>query len=275
MELFYQEKPTSLCVVLLGWANALPKHLGKYSHIYTKLGFDVIQMLGLNGPNGAPTFPKARQVLNTLKERQKQYLALKESDKSRPDWRFMTHSFSNGGLRVHVRLIRLLDSEKDFSTLKACLVGAIYDSSPATFNPHLYAHALSSHLPPGCKRSLVYWAWRVYMPFGEWLPRIFCCAGTLNVRQGFPLLISHELQRRIQHLYIYSTADDITDPKYLDDFIDKHRAVCPTSVDVLKFTDSGHVAHLRQHPEEYTQRVGQFARRLVESHKNSSSNSAP
>jgi len=277
-----------VCVVLLGWAHGLAKHVNKYAQLYSMLGYDAIQILGVHEMRESPSIPKAHSALTQLQLRKESYEKISEGRANKPLWCFITHSFSNGGLRIHIRMLQFLFEQKQYSNLTNCLRGAIYDSCPAAYGAANMANAVTGHMPKGCLRSICFWlCCCCVMPSAQWFSRICCCSG-INKRLKFELIKKHPLQQHIPHLYIYSEADEVTNYSFLDEFIIQHRkfaASIPTvstsmplfghddqkelnsgpkteMIDALRFTDTSHVTHYKKHPEEYTAAVTRFLTRV-------------
>ena len=64
--------------------------------------------------------------------------------------------------------------------------------------------------------------------------------------------------------FIFSTADTVTDPSHLQEFIATRQRKADSNISVLKLEDSAHVQHLRKHPNFYTHFVNTFVSELLE-----------
>jgi len=100
--------------------------------------------------------------------------------------------------------------------------------------------------------------------FGTALDALAFLSGTdVGERFGLPFLFERgRWQTKVPYLYLYSDADSITNPSFVEETIERQREA-GVSVSSHCFQGSPHVAHLLKYREEYKKEVALFVESLM------------
>lgn len=245
-----KDSPIKAVVVVLGWFGSKLRHVEKYSALYQArhcatitghLDETTVMLL-----DTAKINEFAKQVVH-------QAAKLLRTSNEIP---LVLHAFSNGGglvikaIENHLdRMDDKADVEPDWLIVKERLAkGAeFFDSAPVYIHPYAIQNAVRAGLPNPIVRflsSLVMW----------FLIHLGNLMAFLHGRHNFRDRYWHHWTTSAKHspvqAYVYSTADDITDPAKVEE-LTTIRAKKGVRVLTKRFDDSGHVQHLLKHRSEY------------------------
>ena len=252
-------------VVLFGWLTCQDRHLKKYAELYHRLGFPLVLR------HTVPPLKVLRQGQRGVVRAAEEMWDLSQTCLRHAQ--FVVHYFSNGGAFVHWRLLRLLrrrhraaaDSAPGTTPadLFPNLARTIFDSSPAAADAEAGAKAMSASQRNKIVKGFVYG----------------CVRFTLEV---WGLVQLWRLERQYLRdmrsdpstcasLYIYSEADEITDPAIVESCIAARRAYLTEKrglageavVEGWRIKDAGshHVCHFPHAPDVYRKRLLSFLHR--------------
>ncbi|KAN0114742.1 Eukaryotic protein of unknown function (DUF829) domain containing protein [Hyaloscypha variabilis] len=227
-------------VLVLGWMDAQPKHIAKYAAGYEKL-YPSASILGITtsaydaaiATNSANTkrISPALDILYALP----------------PNAKLLIHLFSNGGGFTGMLLARCYRKK----TGKALPVTAtVCDSMPGRTRMIAQTRAFMVALPKSAiLRAIVTFVMYITYP----LYRLWhILTGTLDAVEVIRLALNDKslFDLDAPRLYVYSEADDMVDPKDVEEHAD---AAAKLGVTVFreKYLTSGHAAHMIQDPEKY------------------------
>ncbi|KAJ7284406.1 hypothetical protein C8J57DRAFT_1119285 [Mycena rebaudengoi] len=231
-------------VIIFGWMGAKLSLLHKYTATYLQLYPHATVVLIRSPPTSFLLSMKKRQAfLRPVAEVLKALGCLDD------EARILTHTFSNGGLFQLVTLAGLLPPVTVDARSPSAL---IIDSAPGGDSLDkvqlAFAGPIKNILLKFLTRVLITFVYCIIWTFGQLLRR------QSPLRVLMTLLLNPRvlpwIDKRSPRLYIYSKADDMVD--WTD--VEKHASrSAEQGIDVrrLRFDDSAHAAHIRQHPEEY------------------------
>jgi hypothetical protein len=227
-------------VLLLGWLDAKPRHIAKYASGYKKLypsasilaittsTYDAV--LSSNAANIKRISP-ALDILYTLP----------------PNAKLLLHFFSNGGGFTTVCIARCYMKEMG----KALPVTAtVFDSVPGYVRLQAQARAFMVGMPKNMiLRAIVALIWYISYPFFKLK---YLLTGTVDVVKDMRLATNDKslFDLDAPRVYIYSEADDMVEPKDVEEHADEAKALGYT-VSREKYLTSGHAAHMIQDPKRY------------------------
>lgn len=251
-------------VVVIGWWNALDKHIDKYSAIYRRFGYHTYTY----NPSGALFFKPWRYDKETQPILRNILLMAEEQDCDK----IVFHGFSNNGCLLYHSFKRNFESIE----CNVHVVGAIFDSCPGIVNLRSFSKALfAAQISPVYKFSPV-------------LPIALAPSFLLTTdRPLFGVVAfcvcylssTFYLQKKYEHnhtmtniyftriypgyeeLYLYSKTDKVVGYKVIEAAIDRIRKANGKVTDV-KFENSGHCAHYPKYPMKYNKAVLKFIKHL-------------
>ncbi|KAM0545785.1 hypothetical protein ACHAPJ_011209 [Fusarium lateritium] len=233
-------------VIIYGWGDGLPKHVSKYSDGFCRLYPHAKQIIVLS-----PIFKTMRQSLH--RRSQSMMVVVEEAFRDSVEDSVLIHVMSNTGGINYASTIKAY-SQRYGQPLPHRLT--ILDSAPGsyTFTWHnlicwSYAMALGT-------AAVFPWPFA----FTQFICGAYLCANRLvdNIlrqesAQAFSLrvLVDGNFESlSAERLYLYGKKDDII--AWAD--IEDHCAQAEKAryeVESVLFSDSGHVGHMRLHPEKY------------------------
>jgi len=226
-------------VILLGWAASRVKSLERYADIYSRIGVPVVCSAPSLAEVWFETFGnvKAKKLLCPLN---------KSLDKQCP---VVLHLFSGAGFTFLPTIIEELKQ----SNSKLQLSGLVFDSGPAEFSLRSgMAAAKLMHQQGGYSRLAYYSS----------------CAGGVVVnavvggkRRSSMRAVLDNPAVRVPQLYLYSAVDTVA---LVDEVEREMQLQVSRGVDVSshRWSDTTHVRHFREHPEEYTTQIHNFLNKL-------------
>lgn len=254
LEHFYRLNPSIWChqptsrepskgpdlVLLYGWMDAQPRHLGKYAASYEKL------------------YPNASILIITTKS----YDAVVASDSANikrvspvleilyalpPDSKLLLHFFSNGGGFTGMFVARAY-KKKMGKALPATAI--VLDSMPGRVRMHAQARAFLVALPKNViVRAIA--TLILYIGFPLFKLRYFL-TGQLDAVEQMRLTMNDKsfFDLDTPRMYVYSEADDMVEASDVEEHADEATKLGYT-VAREKFLTSGHAAHMIQDPKRY------------------------
>lgn len=251
-------------VLLMGWWGAEMRHVEKYSQLYNQkdcatvtVVADTLQvMMHLGYPCLDNCVRDAASEVTKI---------IREHEKNGRKIPVIVHTFSNAGTFMAERLEVLIQQARidlkvpcceDLVLLGERLDGEIFDSAPAypdiklgftSTNGVVFGNSMIVKVIVGLLFFLagaisVVCNWILGLPDVRW-------TFWNNMREGRICL---------RQVYIYSTADDITNVQQLEELIEHRKEF--SNVSILKLEDSKHVLHMMKHPEAYEKMVDDFLR---------------
>lgn len=242
-----RSRPRAGVCVVMGWMGSVDASVAKYSALYENLGLSTLRFtcptrMLLRNPNALDAL--AQDVLDSL-----------GSNTLAGDPIFF-HSLSNGGCLVYLALSRLLSREgHHYGPLSLRISGTVFDSAPARIHVTSTVKAFSRALPLESVARVARVAADVAAPVTRVLDRVYDRKGRSSriVRE----MVDDEMGCR--QLFLYSTADSITDHEPIDELVAERRR---KGIDVraVRWNDSEHVAHFLSHRKEYRDAVASLVR---------------
>jgi hypothetical protein len=236
--------PTQRPLILLaGWLGCHPRQLRRYEALYEKHDFHVVSRIAT--PSSVFNYVLDRKDTE-LEQLARDFMA---SDEMKSCSHYYIHAFSNGGCFLYETIRQLAGDNHQPA-------GILFDSCPAAELERI-------------SDALQYCSWREKT-------RVLWDFGLLTYLQMSPLFptssMQDSLRRRadsfirslendptIPQLFLYSLNDTLAPSKYVDRLVAVRQKRFGKDVITSKVWDkSSHCAHLRDHPDEYTQAVDSF-----------------
>jgi len=227
-------------VFIAAWMQAAPKHVAVYAALFSKsMACDVVvvhpQVLNLWLPLKA--WAVAKRLLDVLASELRRTGA-------RP---VLAALFSGSAKACHWQLIHLLRQDATYAAVRQCLVGEMYDSSPIDFVSRAGIMYLSPPDAPLLQRAGV-----SLLASGL---DYFCGSIFERHRCDFFATITASLSSNCPVLILHSEDDSIAPSAFIASFADELKRNGRRNVRRICWLKSEHVAHLRQHQQEYTDAV--------------------
>ena len=260
-----QAKFPRAIVLLMGWWGAELRHVEKYAQLYHDKDCATVSVIAdtmqVMMHLGYPCLDNC--VRDAATEVCK---IIRNHETSARKIPVIIHTFSNAGTFMAERLEVLIQQARcdlkvpcreDLVLLGARLDGEIFDSAPAypdiklgftSTNGVVFGNSIIIKIIVG---FLFFLAGAVSF-FSNWILGLPDVRWTFwnNMREG---------RLCLRQAYIYSTSDDITNVKQLEELIENRKQF--SNVSVLKFEDSKHVLHMIKHPKAYGKLIDDFLRK--------------
>ncbi|CAI4230019.1 unnamed protein product [Auanema sp. JU1783] len=244
------EKPV---VLLLGWAGARYSYIEKYAKIYNDQGYRTVSFAS---PCYHYRIPNSRYGF---------YMSplFRAIDAKPGDFRsfdrcpIIVHIFSMNGVRALISLWKWTEAEQR-EDLRKRIKGVVFDSAPGMTQAGPCAHAVVQSTPPLDGLEWIDQEFRRKYIKAMYKLRNFIANPLCYV---YPPIRAHlsqfyYLQTYVNlpgpQLYIFSENDTMVKHKYIDRFMQNEMRQ-GKDVKFLRFTDSKHVKHLLEHPQEYSE----------------------
>lgn len=262
-------KPNAV-VLIFGWFGSHLRHVNKYSQLYHVRGCATVTGVA----DSRAIIKGEKQILDefAMEAARNAIKILKDVDKDLP---VVTHVFSNGGTIPLTRLETLIHKanraraegimtpmDQDLILLGNAMKkgGQIFDSSPCFPDIATGLRGIGSGIQNAVARFIAQSAYVLMIAIQ--MPLIW-----LSGQPSFTDQFWHHIMYRpivSRQAFVYSTKDKICNCDKLETLIAyRQDTVGIENVLVKKFTDSKHVLHLRQHPEEYVAFVEEMLRRVA------------
>ncbi|CAG8959230.1 hypothetical protein HYFRA_00012588 [Hymenoscyphus fraxineus] len=241
-------------ILLLGWMDALPRHLSKYAAAYenlypsSRILIVTTSALDISIYSRAANWKRVEPALEVLYSL--------DADGAK----ILMHLFSNGGAFTGMLLANGY-REKMGKVLPVC--GMVLDSSPGRTRHEATIRAFSLGMPKNV----------VLRTIGVFLLRVFLVCWRVNdILRRQPNLIDQvrvELndpavfEAGAKRLYVYSVNDDMVEWRDVEEHI-KEAKERGYGVEVGRFEGSGHVAHMLFDSERYWGAVERLWGRTLE-----------
>jgi hypothetical protein len=227
-------------VLLLGWMDAKPRHIAKYASGYEKL-YPSASILAITTSSydaalssNAANIKRISPALDIL------YTLL-------PNAKLLLHFFSNGGGFTTVYIARCYMKEMG----KALpMTATVFDSVPGYARLQAQVRAFMVALPKNMiLRAIAALILYISYPFFKLR---YLLTGTVDVVEDMRLATNDKslFDLDAPRVYIYSEADDMVEPKDVEEHADEAKTLGYT-VSREKFLTSGHAAHMIQDPKRY------------------------
>jgi len=252
-------------ILLFGFAGSSPHHLDKQAGVYSSLGYSTLATI----LPAQYTFSYDIRQITTCA-----HLVLEAVYKHRCK-EVVIHSLSNNGAILYQHLSQLVVEEYRDIKIK----GAVFDSAPGpgTHIENLQSFGILPKYLPGFTRGKLSKQWfYVSYPFinrinGMGLKEMW----TASVNQARSLEVNWKLHNTTPWpgpylmneradwplLFLYSKKDNQIPWRYITSVADKQREQ-GRKVNTHMFRNSGHVAHLKIHPEQYRHALETFMKEL-------------
>ena len=255
-------------VILVGWWGSNKKHMDRVtSELWLPLGVPVVAFV-----------PSSRDLLTRMGSLADTFIAAAtgEDDAGLAQRaRIIVHIFSNNGAMFYAALLRRLCrtdpqgmGKGAAMMLRESIYGVVWDSCPGAINVYSGLQAMTARfhgrLPAASSLQLL--ALVVALMMSKTLHKIslrriaIFLAALLSYRLAemkfngaFRKFLRDVDLPACQHeLFVYSEADAIISSRGIDSlFLSKRRRRGDGSISRLKFSDSSHVSHFKDHPDEY------------------------
>lgn len=160
--------------------------------------------------------------------------------------------FSSGGAYTWAEMIDLIAPGGEFALIGERLAGVIFDSAPCHFS---IAHAVNAST--GVLQNITLTTFQKFtLKIAVILSVILHYFVNLSLFRSLQNTDGEAFWRRMQsapprrELYLFSTADSITDSEKLTELI-RHRVDMGADVQCVDFKTSEHVKHLSSHTAKY------------------------
>ncbi|CAD5220197.1 unnamed protein product [Bursaphelenchus xylophilus] len=248
-------------VLLIGWAGCNMRYLSKYLPVY--------QRLGINPHLYCPQLYQGVFLRVTPSAVREYFHEIEKSVFSNPDdpTPVVFHVFSNNGSGMLAHLWKIIGAERKW--WKDRVRGVIFDSGPAT-NDNIITWiqaAYYTNVPTTQHGTLSY-----LLHFALVAPVFFSYVAYLRIRTFFQpsyrqIAIPNTLLESFDdlpenQLFLYSEADMICKHQLISRFVNLQLSK-QKNVETKIWPDSGHVAHLRKYPEEYSELCRHFLEKCV------------
>ncbi|KAF2068746.1 hypothetical protein CYY_009927, partial [Polysphondylium violaceum] len=218
-------------VVLFGWMGSGDKYLAKYSYEWNKRGFNTLAYC----PTTFETFMVIGTPSKTLKMLD-QISAYLEAHPNCKNIKFQ--AFSNGGGFFYASIMEHIHNNPKFENIRSKLSGTVLDSLPTL---SLTSFVRAVYTSAGLIASIITF---LTLPFGLclWMPMMLKYKTNLaHPKNQFP------------HLMFYSKTDTLVHHTQVENFLTVLKKSLKSEHLLIEkcWEKSGHVLHLRTHPEEY------------------------
>lgn len=206
-------------------------------------------------------------------ERIKKEKVKNESDGESKDIQIVIHVLSNNGSLLLLALDRILSKD---DPIRKKIRGLILDSCPGALSVHLLRDAIIANRPPKWLSNILYYG--PYALLSTILAYSYMKGGNSKFVKYFALFVSifvgHEfITTFFEHIYIaavakcfdgvpllflYSLKDSLVSAEVVKKTIDQRIERKTGLVKSYRWEFSEHVAHLKDHPDEYQQQVSSF-----------------
>ncbi|CAD5214248.1 unnamed protein product [Bursaphelenchus okinawaensis] len=246
---------TKVKVFMIGWAGCNDRYLSKYAPVYQRLGTE---------PHMAcPQLYQGLYLRVTPKVVRKYF---EEIDtiitEASEDTQIVFHIFSNNGTGIFAYLWDMIGKER--SHWKQQIQGIIFDSGPATAeNPLVWTKAsYYTNVPPTQHGTLTYLLHMILLaPFFIFYVAYIKLRGLVDPGYRKKVLPNNLLESfddlPQNQLFLYSEKDAVCDHTLISHFINIQLAKGKL-VETKCWPSSGHVAHLRRYPDEYSELCKSF-----------------
>ena len=233
-----------LLVVMVGWTQSRHKALAKYAAIYNQMGLPCVTM----APHVTLTWYTSFGNRNT-----KTMLELLDKSLTSPV-RVLYHIFSSGGIVVFPHLMTEYDNPSSSVRSKFIPAGVVFDSAPSNFSAQVGFQASKLLYKQGGFNFLTY---RLANTVG------FLTNMAIGSRKRSELrsILEHADLLQVPQLYLYSEKDLVCPAERVREVMEGQRKM-GRQVTGHCWTDSEHVKHYVQHPEEYKQKIADFVTTL-------------
>ncbi|VFQ86882.1 unnamed protein product [Cuscuta campestris] len=238
-------------VVVFAWMFSEPNHLKKYVDFYSSLGWNSLvchsQFLNMFFPDKAAAL--ALEIVNELLEELK----------ARP-CPVVFASFSGGPKACAYKALQIIDGKceeycnlgGEYSLVRDCVSGHIFDSSPVDFTSDMGTRFLLSPAFFSTARPPPFVRWLAH-GFASSLDSLFLSnfeAQRANLWQTLYASVSIGAP----YLILCSEDDDIAPCQTIRNFAQRLKDL-GGDVKLITWTSSPHVGHYRHHPKEYKEAV--------------------
>eukprot|EP00927_Polykrikos_kofoidii_P070031 TRINITY_DN65860_c0_g1_i1.p1 TRINITY_DN65860_c0_g1~~TRINITY_DN65860_c0_g1_i1.p1 ORF type:complete len:281 (-),score=26.32 TRINITY_DN65860_c0_g1_i1:141-908(-) len=250
-------KPRRHRALILGWWGSSKRSLYRYEKLHEELGAELVvsvpcstdAMLG-KGADGKQAILKAAEAFDEV-----------------VDARVVVHLFSNGGMLLYFRVF------KENPHWRGNVAAVIFDSTPGNMSFVTGYRAIMANTPKlrpvsyGVSSVFAFYALRaLWKQPGRslWVVLFLACLSAIaSVRSVRKNRVYHNKviadPMTAPSLYIYSKNDLLVDYRVIERVILGRAQHKPES---KCFESSAHVAHCKEHPEEYSAAVQQLLRRV-------------
>ncbi|XP_023333025.1 transmembrane protein 53-like isoform X1 [Eurytemora carolleeae] len=240
-------------VVLFGYAGSPKSHLEKYETLYTSLGYNSVCCILPHKELFAYNIPEIQKCAEKV-------LSVIESSGAQ---NIVAHCFSNNGIALYQQTYTILNTQK---RAECYIKGLILDSGPGPMG--LRDNVLKRIFND--KQGRIFLPIALFfvnaankIPFAENIKSIIeqCRSLKSNFKENSHvpwtgLFMKTQEKGTWPVLFLYSKADTLMPWKYVAGVVQRlkpHRTVYEN-----RFEKSGHVAHFKTYPEEYTAAIKKF-----------------
>lgn len=227
-------------VLLFGWASSTVKSVMKYGRVYSEIGVPSvctatpISVMWLKSSGDIRT----KKVLDALNDSIEDFCPL------------IIHFFSGAVFTYLPALVELLSTQK-YNKLQ--LSGIVFDSAPTSYSFRTGVAAAKLIKQQGGCNSLTYCAFTA----------VNVSANALTGwkrRRNMRSALDHPIVK-VPQLYLYSNADTVTLKEEVEGEMLRQSS---RGVDVSshRWSDSGHVRHLANYPDQYSFQVQSFLNKV-------------
>eukprot|EP00741_Cyanophora_paradoxa_P019817 tig00021168_g19125.t1 len=247
-------------VVLLGWYGAEIKHVLKYAQLYTERGFDTISGVASGAAVFAPTSGPREEMASELLT----LLCAPELADARGEMPpVLFHVFSNGGCFIYESVLHVLKTGTGFAGAQDRIRGCVFDSCPCELQLNVAFTAITTGAG---FNPLPYFAGTLAVSVLGFFS-LLRCGQESRLQEYFRNLAS--APSHIVELFVHSKDDPLCPWEFVERLVNERRAR-GARVTHLCFEKSRHVAHVREHREEYTRALTGLVRAALPSYSSSS-----
>lgn len=227
-------------ILLVGWMDASPRHIAKYTAAYEKL-YPFSRILAITTSSIDAAFGTHAANLNRIAPVLEVLYTLP------PNAKFLLHFFSNGGAFTSTLIARTY-REKMGRALPVTAV--VMDSSPGRATYEATVRAFAVALPKNILVRLI--GVLVLRIFYGLYQMVYWLKGQDDmVEQARKQLNSKDLfDVDAPRVYIYSTADDMVDWRFVEEHGEEAKKLGYT-IDREKYIETGHAGHMLVDEKRY------------------------
>lgn len=240
-------------VVVVGWVGAKDRNVKKYTDELRAMGCVTLRSIQGTWDCFSPFASGRRKFARRLLTKAREARAELGMSKSPLYLMFM----SNGGCWSHATMTQcgMLEPGGEFEDLGPHLKGRVFDSSPAkmTLRNGPKVVCVSMGVRNTAARAVVHALFYVYGVVAFLLVVAATGSTTMHIDEFWRTCAS--APRTCRELYLYSDADEITDPRPLSELIAARKRTMSSGkgcdIVEVRWKDSRHCAHLVDERDEY------------------------
>ena len=241
---------TNTLVVLVGWAMAKQKHVGKYSDVYNSLGYPALTLVPslLHTWDVSSNDKYTQNVMQTLEGSFAATLTHPQQQQQQQKLSIILHMFSGSS---SILLPSLSLNASNFESIE--LKGIVFDCSPPLYGYDSGMAAAKMVLDDGGMNIFTYY---VSIACGITIDKL----NGNRKRQDLAKALERPLLS-VPQLYLHSDVDPVTPYDRVKGIMEEQKGL-GRNVKGALFKGARHVRLLQSEPDKYTQQIESFLQRI-------------